>query len=68
MDMEKHIEEHSTGKNINSYFYLLGAIFGGLTGVIAQEGFLGAVVGALVGLLFAGFFVSVLLKGRQHDR
>lgn len=66
--MEKHIEEHSTEKNISSYFYLLGAIFGGLTGVIAQEGFLGAVIGAVAGLLFAGFFVGVLLKGREHDR
>lgn len=66
--MEKHIEEHSTGKNINAYFYLLGAIFGGLTGVLAQEGFLGAIVGAVAGLLFAGFFVGVLLKGREHDR
>ena len=68
MDMEKHIEEHSTGKNINSYFYLLGAIFGGLTGVIAQEGFLGAVIGGVAGLLFAGFFVGTLLNGREHDR
>ncbi len=68
MDMEKHIEERSTGKNINAYFYLVGAIFGGLIGIIAQEGFLGAVIGAVAGLLFAGFFVGTLLKGREHDR
>jgi len=66
--MEKHIEKHSTEKNINSYFYLLGAVFGGLTGVLAQEGFLGAVIGVVAGLLFAGFFVSTLLNGREHDR
>lgn len=66
--MEKHIEEHSSGNNINTYFYLLGAIFGGLTGVLAQESFLGAIIGAVVGLLFAGFFVGTLLKGREHDR
>ena len=66
--MEKHIEEHSTEKNTNSYFYLLGAIFGGLTGVLAQEGFFGAVIGIVAGLLFAGFFVGALLKGREHDR
>ena len=68
MDMEKHIEEHATGKNINSYFYLLGAVFGGLIGVLAQEGVLGAVIGAVAGLLFAGFFVGALLNGREHDR
>ena len=66
--MEKHIEDHSEEQNINSYFYLLGAVFGGITGVIAQEGFLGAVIGIVVGLLFAGFFVGNLLKGREHDR
>ncbi|MEC3881567.1 hypothetical protein [Parapedobacter sp. 10938] len=66
--MEKHIEEQPTAKNINSYFYLLGAVFGGLTGVLAQEGFLGAVIGAVVGLVFAGVFVGALLNGREHDR
>ena len=66
--MEKHIEEQCTGNNINAYFYLLGALFGGLTGVIAQEGFLGAVIGVVVGLVFAALFVGVLLKGREHDR
>ena len=66
--MEKHIEEHSNGQNIKNYFYLLGAVFGGLTGVLVQESFLGAIIGAVAGLLFAGAFVSILLKGRQHDR
>ncbi len=66
--MEKHIEEHSNGKNINNYFYLLGAVFGGLTGGLIQEGVLAAIIGAVVGLLFAGFFVGTLLKGRPHDR
>ena len=66
--MEKHIEEHPEEQHVNSYFYLLGAIFGGLTGVLAQEGVLGAVIRAVIGLLFAGFFVGTLLKGREHDR
>lgn len=66
--MEKHIEDFPEEQNVNSYFYLLGAIFGGITGVIAQEGFLGAVIGIIVGLAFAGFFVGALLKGREHDR
>lgn len=66
--MEKHIEDQSNGQHLNTYFYLIGAIFGGFTGVIAQEGFLGAIIGVVVGLLFAGFFVGALLKGREHDR
>lgn len=66
--MEKHIEEHSNGQRISNYFYLLGAVFGGLTGILTQESFLGTIIGAVVGLLFAGFFVGTLLKGREHDR
>ena len=66
--MEKHIEEHSEEKNINGYFYLLGAVFGGLTGAFIQESFLGTVLGIVIGLAFAGFFVGNLLKGRAHDR
>ncbi len=66
--MENHIEEQTSNKNINGYFYLLGAVFGGLTGGFTQESFLAAIIGAVVGLAFAGFFVGNLLKGRAHDR
>jgi len=66
--MEKHIEEHSEQKNVNRYFYLLGAVFGALTGGFTQESFLGIIIGAIIGLLVAGFFVGNLLNGREHDR
>lgn len=66
--MEKHIEEPSNEKNINGYFYLLGAVFGGLTGGYIQESFLGTLIGVVVGVALAGFFVGSLLKGREHDR
>ncbi|GGC38127.1 hypothetical protein GCM10011386_32760 [Parapedobacter defluvii] len=66
--MEQHIEEQANGKNINGYFYLLGAVFGGLTGGYIQESFLAAIIGVVVGVAFAGFFVGSLLKGREHDR
>ncbi|MGK6352595.1 GlsB/YeaQ/YmgE family stress response membrane protein [Parapedobacter sp. DT-150] len=66
--MEKHVEEPSNEKSTNNFFYLLGAVFGGLTGGFTQESFLAAIIGAVVGLAFAGFFVGNLLKGREHDR
>lgn len=66
--MEQHIEEHPKEERINGYFYLLGAVFGGLTGGFVQESFLAAVIGAVLGLVFAGVFVGNLLKGRPHDR
>lgn len=62
------MEGQSNEKNITGYFYVLGAIFGGLTGGYVQESFLAAVIGAVVGLAFAGFFVGNLLNGREHDR
>ena len=66
--MEKHIEESSNEKNVTGYFYLLGAVFGGLTGGYTQESFLGTIIGIVVGVALAGFFVGNLLKGREHDR
>ena len=66
--MEKHIEESSNENNITGYFYLLGAVFGGLTGGYIQENFLGVIIGVIIGVALAGFFVGVLLKGREHDR
>lgn len=67
--MEKHIEDHSKGlKNVNNVFYLLGAVFGGITGGFIQETFLATLAGIIIGLLFSAFFVKVLLHGRQHDR
>jgi len=66
--MEKHIEEPSNEQNTTGYFYLLGAVFGGLTGGYIQENFLGTVIGVIIGVVIAGFFVGTLLKGREHDR
>ena len=66
--MENHIEEPSNENNITGYFYLLGAVFGGLTGGFIQENFLGTVIGVIIGVALAGFFVGVLLNGREHDR
>lgn len=67
--MERHIEDHSKGlKNVNNVFYLLGAVFGGLTGGFIQETVLGTLAGIIIGLLFSAFFVRVLLPGREHDR
>ncbi|SEM83892.1 hypothetical protein SAMN05216436_10881 [bacterium A37T11] len=49
-------------------FYLLGVVFAALTGGLIAESFLAAVVGAVVGLFIAWFFVKVLLPEREHDR
>ncbi|WP_257658553.1 hypothetical protein [Parapedobacter lycopersici] len=67
--MEKQLENHGVEvKNVNSTFYLLGILFGGITGGYIQETVLGAVIGIVIGLIFSAFFVRVLLNGRSHDR
>ena len=67
--MEKQLEDHSTEvKNVDSIFFLLGAVFGAITGGYIQETVLGAIIGLIIGLIFATFFVKVLLIGRPHDR
>ncbi len=55
-------------KNLNGVFYLIGAVLGGLTGGLVQESFGATVVGALLGVGFAAFFILFVLKHKPHDR
>lgn len=65
----KHTEDHSTDiKNVEGYFYLIGAVFGALTGGVTQESVGGTLIGLIIGLVFAAFFVKALLPEREHDR
>lgn len=65
----KHTEDHPEAvKNVDGYFYVIGAVFGALMGGFAQESLSGTLIGLVVGLIFAAFFVKVLLPERAHDR
>lgn len=65
----KHTEDHPAEvKNFESYFYLIGAVFGALIGWVARESVSGVIIGLVVGLVFAAFFVKALLPERAHDR
>jgi uncharacterized membrane protein len=55
-------------KNSNGAFYLLGAVFGALTGGFIAENFLGLAAGAIAGLIAASLFIRILLPPREHDR
>ena len=59
--MKQHEEEE---KNLDFVFYLVGLVSGLFVGAIIDKGFTWIFVGGLLGLLTAGFFVTVLVKGR----
>lgn len=65
----KHTEEHTAEvKNFEGYFYLIGSLFGALIGGFTQESVGSTLLGLIIGLIFAAFFVKVLLPQREHDR
>jgi len=59
----KHQEEE---KNYDFVYYLLGLVTGVLTGAILDVGMIWALVGGVLGLLSAGLFLNVLVKGREE--
>jgi hypothetical protein len=58
--MEKKIE-----KKNNSWYFLLAAIFGFLTAFVISGTISWALRGVLIGLLFAVFYVNVLVEKRE---
>ncbi|MDN5286964.1 MAG: hypothetical protein JWR38_3238 [Mucilaginibacter sp.] len=58
----KHHEEEE--KSLDFVFYLVGLVSGLFVGAIIDRGFTWIPVGGVLGLLTAGFFVTVLVKGR----
>jgi len=59
----KHQEEE---KNYDFVYYLLGLLTGVFTGAILDVGMIWALVGGVLGLLSAGLFLNVLVKGREE--
>jgi len=57
----KHKEEQ---RNIDSLFYLVGLLAGVACGIIIDKTLVLTAVLGLVGLLFAGFFLNVFVRGR----
>ncbi|MES2112433.1 MAG: hypothetical protein V4577_26990 [Bacteroidota bacterium] len=57
----KHKEEE---KNIDSLYYLIGLLSGLATGVIIDKSIILIPVLGVVGLLLAGFFLNVFVRGR----
>jgi hypothetical protein len=58
----KHQEEAKD--NLDYIFYLVALISGAFVGLIIDKGFTWVVVGGVLGLLTAAFFLNVLVRGR----
>lgn len=63
--MTNHQEEKKI--NTDALFYVIGAVFGGLTGAYCYENFWGFFGGVVIGLFFGMFFLNVLVKRRSEE-
>ena len=59
------MENHKNVEANYSLFYILGLVFGVLTAWVISESVLWTMLGAIIGLLFAAFFVNALVKDRE---
>ena len=57
----KHKEEE---RNFDSLYYLIGMLAGLASGVVIDKTFILIPILGVVGLLFAGFFLNVFVRGR----
>jgi hypothetical protein len=57
-----HNEEE---ENYDYLYYLVGLLSGLFTGVVIDNGFILVPILGIVGLLLAGFFLNVFVRGRE---
>ncbi len=65
--MENQVEKNET-LNVKGIILLLGTVFGALISIITNGTFLGFIGGAVIGLVLAIVFISVILPHKPHDR
>jgi hypothetical protein len=58
------MKHHEEVKNNDSLYYLVGLLTGVAIGVVIDTTFVLIPVLGVVGLLFAGFFLNVFVRGR----
>jgi hypothetical protein len=63
----KHQHEQEEEKSYDYLYYVVGLITGLFTGAILNVGMEWALVGGVLGLLSAGLFLQILVKGRERD-
>jgi hypothetical protein len=64
--MAHHQEEGKKEISVNTLYYVVGVVFGLLTGAVLEVGVKWIIVGGVLGLLTAALFVSVFVRGREQ--
>ncbi|MDB5136175.1 MAG: hypothetical protein JWP37_2778 [Mucilaginibacter sp.] len=64
--MAHHHEQQEETTNYNSLYYLVGLLTGLFIGVVIDLGITWTLSLGVVGLLFAAFFLSVFVRGREQ--
>jgi hypothetical protein len=64
--MAHHQQEGKKEINVNNLYYVVGVVFGLLTGAVLEVGVKWIIVGAVLGLLTAALFVAVFVRGREQ--
>ena len=59
-------EEQEEQKSYASYYYIIGLVFGMITGGVLDVGFIWIPVGGVLGLLSAAFFANVISKSSEQ--
>lgn len=59
------MKNHQKEENYDSLYYLIGLGAGAFTGAVIEKGFNWVLIGGVLGLLTAAFFLNVLVKGRE---
>jgi len=63
----KHQHEQEEERSYDYLYYVVGLITGLFTGAVLNVGMEWALVGGVLGLLSAGLFLQILVKGRERD-
>lgn len=60
------MENRKATKNYSSYYLIPGLICGALTGLVITGSVCYAILGAIVGLLIAGFWMNVVVNNSEE--
>ena len=64
--MAHHEKTEEKSINVTNLYYLVGLVFGLITGAVLEVGVKWVIVGGVLGLLSAVLFLQVFVRGREQ--